>query len=75
MKLIKTLLILLLTNFTLQASGEEEVQCAANIPQSSIQAQTGGLYKPSSNGVNEYMKALVVFVQFDDTNVDIITIE
>ena len=71
MKLIKTLLILLLTNFTLQASGEEEVQCAANIPQSSIQAQTGGLYKPSSNGVNEYMKALVVFVQFDDTNVDI----
>ena len=65
MKLIKIVTILLLINFSIQASSEEEVQCAGAIPQSSIQAQTGGLYKPSSNGANEYMKALVVYVQFE----------
>lgn len=36
MKLIKILTILFVINFTLQASNEEKVQCAGNIPQSSI---------------------------------------
>jgi len=71
MNLIKILISVLLINFAIHASNTEEVKCAGNIPQSSIQAQTGGLFKPSSNGVNEYMKALVVFVQFSATDVDI----
>lgn len=71
MNYINILLGLLLINFTLLASNSQETKCAGNIPQSSVQAQTGGLYKPSSSGVNEYMKTLVVFVQFDETDVDI----
>ncbi len=71
MKLIKALSIILFINYTLYASNNEEVKCACNIQQSSVKAQTGGLYKPSSNGANEYMKTLVVFVQFDSTDVDV----
>ncbi len=71
MKLMKIFIGLLFINFTILASNTEENQCAGNIPQSSIQAQIGGLYKPSSNGVNEYMKVLVVFVQFDSTDVNV----
>lgn len=70
MKLIKILIGLLLY-FNLHASNIEEFQCPDNLEQSPIMSQIGGLYKPSSNGINEYMKALVVFVQFADTPVDI----
>jgi M6 family metalloprotease-like protein len=63
----KLILILLFSIFSVQASNPPEEFCTATVfENTTIQAQTGGLYKPSSNGQNEYMKVLVVFVQFQD---------
>lgn len=36
----------------------------------SIQIQVGGLYKPAVNAPGEYLRALIVFVQFDDDSVE-----
>jgi M6 family metalloprotease-like protein len=71
MKLVEIFLCLLIFTITIQAGNNDINQCAGTIPQSSITASTGGLYKPSTNGSGEYMKALVVFVQFNNTDVDV----
>lgn len=52
------------------ASNTEDPVCTGTVSVNGITAQSGGLYKPSSNGANEYFKALIVFVQFDNTTKD-----
>lgn len=68
------ILILILGNFfsIIANSHESELNCASSLQENtSMQAISGGKYKPSSTGSNEYVKALVVFVQFQDTDVDV----
>ncbi len=57
--------------FQIKINGQEQSICTSILTQSSTKTQIGGLYKPAKNGINEYLKALVVFVQFDGTTEDI----
>lgn len=53
----------------LQAQNNSPIECSTLYSdQGSQRALTGGAYKPSSCASNEYMRALVVFVQFEQDN-------
>ncbi len=43
----------------------------ANIPQGTVYATTGGMYKPSANAPGQYFRILIVFAQFESDITDI----
>ncbi len=64
--LLISFILLLSGSFIFSAVGDPECQQTAG--GSSTYAVTGGRYKPSANAPGQFMRALIVFVQFDDDN-------